>query len=255
MSQVSGISGASSENPFGDRNTLNELDMDDFLGLMIAELQNQDPLNPLENADLVAQIGQIREVGATDKLTTTLDSVLLGQNVSSATSLIGQEVRALSDNDEIISGVVNRITIKDGQPEIHIDAVTKAEASYEDGELEAGVYKYKVVYDSPNGGKAAIELGPIATTAVDGLDSSILISNLPETEGVKQIYRTNGNGSEDYHLLDVISNGKSATYVDSASNSKLAEATLSFATTKEIGARKFSAKLSNVSEIRKTTGE
>ena len=69
--------------------------MDDFLDLMIAELQNQDPLNPLENDELIAQISQIREVGATEDLTNTLNAVLLGQNISSATSLIGADVVAL----------------------------------------------------------------------------------------------------------------------------------------------------------------
>ena len=45
---------------------------------MITELQNQDPLNPMDNTQMLEQINQIRQIGATDKLTSTLDSVLLG---------------------------------------------------------------------------------------------------------------------------------------------------------------------------------
>ncbi len=87
MTQFPTVNSATSGATTPDR--LNDVNIDDFLKLMIAELQNQDPLNPLDNDELVAQIGQIRSVGATEKLTDTLDSVLLGQNISSATNLIG----------------------------------------------------------------------------------------------------------------------------------------------------------------------
>ena len=52
--------------------------MNTFLKLMITELQQQDPLNPMDNKDMLNQIAQIRAVGASDQLTKTLNSVLLG---------------------------------------------------------------------------------------------------------------------------------------------------------------------------------
>src|SRR5687767_660853 len=86
------------ERSFTNTDAINDLELGTFLELMIAELQNQDPLNPLDNKDMLAQISQIREVGATDKLTKTLESVLLGQNIASATNLIGADISALSDD-------------------------------------------------------------------------------------------------------------------------------------------------------------
>ena len=88
---------------------------------MIKELQNQDPLNPMDNKDMLAQLSQIRQVGATDKLTQTLDSVLLGQNISSATNLIGAKSSALSDDNEKIDGIVDRISIDNGSPKLHVE--------------------------------------------------------------------------------------------------------------------------------------
>ena len=121
MSQVPNINTSSAgDQAFGSNNALNELDMDDFLNLMIAELQNQDPLNPLENDELIAQISQIREVGATEDLTSTLNAVLLGQNISSATNLIGADVVALNDAGERVSGNVRVVTITDGQPSLDL---------------------------------------------------------------------------------------------------------------------------------------
>ena len=101
-------------------NALRGLDMDQFLKLMISELQNQDPLNPMENTEILQQISQIREIGATSRLTDTLDAVLLGQNLTSATSMIGKTVEALSDDAQTVRGVVDRVTVTDGDPRLHI---------------------------------------------------------------------------------------------------------------------------------------
>jgi flagellar basal-body rod modification protein FlgD len=96
------------------------LSLDDFFQLMISELQNQDPLNPLENHQLLQQISQIQEYGATQKLTQTLDAVLLGQNLSNATGLIGRFVYALSDEGNDVLGVVNRVSVAQNDVRVHV---------------------------------------------------------------------------------------------------------------------------------------
>ena len=88
---------------------------------MLAKLQNQDPLNPLENDELIAQISQIREVGATEQLTEILSAVLLGQNIASATNLIGADIDAISDDNQRASGIVSRVSVSGGSPKLHLD--------------------------------------------------------------------------------------------------------------------------------------
>ena len=90
---------------------LKDLDINQFLQLMISELTNQDPLNPMDNTQLVQQIGAIREIAATDKLSSSLDLVQSGQSLTTASSLIGKKVKALSDDNENVEGVVDRVTI------------------------------------------------------------------------------------------------------------------------------------------------
>jgi flagellar basal-body rod modification protein FlgD len=102
----------------GEANDLREMNMDHFLQLLISELQNQDPLDPMDNAAIVEQIGQIREISATDKLTDTLDAVLTGQNMATAASLIGKRIHALSDSADDVEGIVDRVSLEspeDGQ--------------------------------------------------------------------------------------------------------------------------------------------
>jgi len=90
---------------------LGDVDVTQFLDLLIAELQNQDPLDPVDNSEMLAQINQIREISATDQLTQTLAAVLTGQNLTTASSLIGKEVRALTDEGDDVTGVVDRVSV------------------------------------------------------------------------------------------------------------------------------------------------
>ncbi len=91
---------------------LQDLDIDEFLKLMITELTNQDPLNPMDNAQLVEQIGQIRSISATSQLSDTLGAVLSGQHLTTASSLIGKHVSALTDQNQNVTGVVDRVSVE-----------------------------------------------------------------------------------------------------------------------------------------------
>ncbi|MEM6690269.1 MAG: flagellar hook capping FlgD N-terminal domain-containing protein [Planctomycetota bacterium] len=102
--QAAGQAGSASD-AYGD------IDLDGFLQLMISELQNQDPLDPTDNSDLVAQMGQIREIGATDQLTDTLTTLSSSQELVTASNLIGQTITGLSDGGGNVEGVVDRITV------------------------------------------------------------------------------------------------------------------------------------------------
>jgi flagellar basal-body rod modification protein FlgD len=70
---------------------------DRFLKLLVTQMKNQDPLNPLDNAQVTSQLAQISTVGGIDKLNSTLQglssSMLASQSMQSA-SIIGREVYA-----------------------------------------------------------------------------------------------------------------------------------------------------------------
>lgn len=106
-----GSSGTSKSSAAKYGSGINDLDMDQFLQLMIAELQNQDPLDPTKNSEMLQQIGQIREIGATDQLRSSLDSLQQSQGISTASSLIGKQVQALTDDGYVLFGVVNSVQL------------------------------------------------------------------------------------------------------------------------------------------------
>lgn len=117
---IGGTGSASGNQTRSADDALRGLDMSEFLNLMIAELQNQDPLNPMENAEILSQISQIREIGATSQLSDTLSAVLAGQNISSASALIGKKIEGVTDDGKKVNGVVDKVSIAGGVPRLHI---------------------------------------------------------------------------------------------------------------------------------------
>jgi flagellar basal-body rod modification protein FlgD len=235
--------------------SINDLDLSTFLDLMIAELQNQDPLNPMDNKDMLAQISQLREVGATDRLTKTLDSVLLGQNITSATNLIGADISALSNDGKNVEGNVRRVEISDSSPKLHVEEVVGATGAGGEGNIEAGKYNYRILWQDEAGKMWGIELSgatAVTTTGKDGIDRAIELNNLPDTPGPKQIYRTDGKGHEPYRLVGVI-DGSASSMVDRLSDEERMD--VEFDRWQEVYrstniSRSYEVKLENIRDIR-----
>jgi flagellar basal-body rod modification protein FlgD len=93
-------------------NGFSNFDSDQFMALLIAEMQNQDPLEPMKNSDMVQQISQIRNIGATDQLTSTLSTLRESQELVTASGLIGQKVQGMADDASPVDGIVDRITVE-----------------------------------------------------------------------------------------------------------------------------------------------
>ena len=104
---------------------LKDLDINQFLKLMISELTNQDPLNPMDNTQLVQQIGELRSIAASDQLTGTLQSLQTQQSLTTASSLIGKRVSAISTDNENVTGTVSSVSVE-------VDPENSAKRTYKD---------------------------------------------------------------------------------------------------------------------------
>lgn len=84
---------------------------ENFMRLLVAQLQNQDPMNPMENAEMTSQLAQINTVSGIEELNSTLD-LINGQMDASkmldAANLIGKAV--LVPGERILVGQPGDIT-------------------------------------------------------------------------------------------------------------------------------------------------
>ena len=81
---------------------------DRFLTLLITQMKNQDPLNPMDNAEVTSQMAQLSTVTGIDKLNTTLqalsDSMMPNQSLQAAASMIGHGVLVPGNGVDMSNG-------------------------------------------------------------------------------------------------------------------------------------------------------
>ena len=64
------------------------LGQDQFMNLLIAQLKNQDPLNPVDNSQLMAQLAQFSQLQETQQMAQSLNKFIAQQNTANATNLV-----------------------------------------------------------------------------------------------------------------------------------------------------------------------
>lgn len=108
MSIISGVNDPMNHT-FPKNNTASDSNASDlqnnFLKLLVVQLQNQDPTNPMDNQQLTSQLAQINTVSGIEKLNTTLSSVLSqinSQQSLDASTLIGKGV--MIEGSQILTG-------------------------------------------------------------------------------------------------------------------------------------------------------
>ena len=93
------------------------LDESDFLMLLITELANQDPLDPLDDRDFIEQMAQLNTLSETIALNENVQALQMLQ----ATELVGREVEAVGPNGEHVKGMVTEVWFINSEPWLTID--------------------------------------------------------------------------------------------------------------------------------------
>jgi len=88
----------------------------DYLSLLITQLRNQDPMEPMDNAQMAGQLAQLSELELLENMNGTFEQALLTAEVNQATSLIGRQVTFVSPDDGwTYGGTVQGVDVSDGQ--------------------------------------------------------------------------------------------------------------------------------------------
>lgn len=101
----------------------------DFLKILTSQLNNQDPLKPVDNAQFIAQIAQFASLEQTRELNSKIDSVLSSQASSQSIGLLGKTVDAFFEG-QLLTGKVTALSLATGQPAL---TVTTSSGAFQDG--------------------------------------------------------------------------------------------------------------------------
>src|SRR6056297_2090687 len=145
MSGISGLASAQNTGVSAAQNTEKQLEksrtsldgenglgQDAFFKLLITQLQNQDPLNPMEDRQFISQMAEFSSLEKTEKLYSLLENKLSSNKVVDNSNLIGKEITANVEGIEM-SGIVDAVkssndkvlAVLDTGSEIEINNITQ----------------------------------------------------------------------------------------------------------------------------------
>jgi flagellar basal-body rod modification protein FlgD len=107
-SSTSGTSSSTTATGFGSLTTA------DFMQMLIAELQNQDPTQPMSSQDLLGQLATMSQLQSTTDLDTALQANTSNQQLSIGASFIGQSITGTDASGNAVSGVVSQAFLSSG---------------------------------------------------------------------------------------------------------------------------------------------
>lgn len=190
MTEISGVSSLYGATGGVGREATSELGKDDFLKLLTVQLQNQDPLSPVENEDFIAQLAQFSSLEQLENINANLqDSIdldlILTQvlNNTAAAGLIGKTV--VADGGKVHLA-------ESGSSEIHFDLASDTDhvviritdesgaviQTLRQDNLAAGRNKVEWNGDDSQGNRRSEGNYTIEIEAYDGQDNSIEVTPL-----------------------------------------------------------------------------
>ena len=206
---ISGTTGASNAAGTQSATAAANEASDRFLKLLVTQMQNQDPLNPMDNAQVTSQMAQINTVTGIDKLNNTVSS--LGSSLAQMQMLQG-------------AGLVGRAVLLEGNDLAYNAETGKAGGGYElaanAGKVQieilnaAGAVVDTVTQTNKGAGRQGFEWTPPEGMSTNGMrfkvtaaSGNTAVTATPLTSALVQAVNTT-NGT----LTLELSNGSSTAY-------------------------------------------
>lgn len=93
-----------------------------FIELLLSQITNQNPMEPMDNATMVTQLAQFEMVEKMDNLDQNINAMMVYQNMMNSVNLMGKNVTvADSATGANITGKVDSIIIQNGFPQVMVN--------------------------------------------------------------------------------------------------------------------------------------
>src|SRR5438477_12737990 len=115
------ISTDQSNAPGSSRTPVKTLNQDDFLKLGMAQMTNQDPLNPQKDTEFIAQMTQFTALEQSKSMQSDIAKLQTDQQFMQANAVLGRVVTLQDDQGTLIRGTVNAIQVEEGTPQLVVN--------------------------------------------------------------------------------------------------------------------------------------
>lgn len=156
--------------------TGDELGKDQFLELLVAQMNNQDPLSPQENGEFIAQLAQFSTVEGIGNLNTSMESLLSGYQSSQAlqaSSLVGRTVIVPADQAVVDTevGLEGQLALQKNSTNVFVNIYDDAGSLVKTinlGSQEAGMHDF--TWDGTDASGNLAEPGIYTVEAMASID-------------------------------------------------------------------------------------
>lgn len=97
---------------FDGKKITQQMGKDEFLKILITQLQNQDPTSPMEDKEFIAQMAQFSTLEQMTNMVQNFSALARVLKSSEAQALIGKSV-SVADGDKLVTGTVNQVIRSD----------------------------------------------------------------------------------------------------------------------------------------------
>lgn len=101
-----------------------QLGKDDFLKLLVAQMQNQDPSNPQDDTQMASQLAQFSALEQMTNVAQSMDALSSTMTLGQSYTLIGHAVAYTGSDGKLTSGVVDGVSVANGAPILDVDGVS-----------------------------------------------------------------------------------------------------------------------------------
>lgn len=107
------------------------INQDTYLQLLVAQIQNQNPLEPVSDTEFIGQLTSFNQLSSLQSLNTNFSEMLKFQQLGQGANLIGKSVEYTDGNGTAQTGTVNRVVsngstikIEIGNVQVGLDQIT-----------------------------------------------------------------------------------------------------------------------------------
>ena len=97
-----------------------EMGKDQFLKLFVAQLQHQDPMNPMQDSEFMGQMASFSTLEQVSNMANENAKIAQSLTTTSAVNLIGRDVTWVDDKDVPHSGKVEKVATVDGKTSLTV---------------------------------------------------------------------------------------------------------------------------------------
>jgi flagellar basal-body rod modification protein FlgD len=98
--------------------TANAMGLQDFLKILLTQLQYQDPLKPMDNQQFMAQMAQFTSLEQTQQLNDKITTLIENQAALQSVGLIGRNVDFVSTSGVTLQGQVTSLSLAADSPQV-----------------------------------------------------------------------------------------------------------------------------------------